>query len=178
MDDKIGETKVKRFYSGIGSRNVPDKVVEQIFRISVFLAERNYILRSGAADGCDAAFEVGCDSVSGEKEIYLPWKRFNGHSHGIDSPTLKTYLEARKLAEKYHPEWKHLSEAARKFHTRNVYQVLGESLCEPVSFVVCYTNDGKASGGTGQAMRIALDWGIPIYNLYYDDTYDKLANNI
>ena len=39
----------------------------------------------------------------------------------------------------------------------------------PSNFVVCYTPDGKASGGTGQAIRIAEYYNIPIYNLFYEN---------
>lgn len=164
-----------KYYSGIGSRTLPEKIEEQIFRASIFLAERNYVLRSGGADGSDTAFEVGCDSVAGKKEIYLPWENFN-HKKGIDSPKLETYKKAQEIASKYHPSWTYLKPYAKKFHTRNVYQVLGKDLHTPVEFVVCYTQDGKASGGTGQAMRIAKKRGIPIFNLYYDDAYDKLIS--
>ncbi len=45
------------------------------------------------------------------------------------------------------------------------FQVLGSDLETPVSFVVCWTIGGKISGGTGQALRIAKDLGIPIFNL-------------
>ncbi len=54
---------------------------------------------------------------------------------------------------------------------RNCYQVLGEDLSTPVDFVVCWTPDGAESetsrktGGTGQAIRIAADLGIRVYNL-------------
>lgn len=160
-------------YSGIGSRTVPEKVIEQILELSVLLAQKGMILRSGGADGADTAFEVGCDSVNGQKEIYLPWKGFNDNT-GIDSTKIDTYDEAQQIAEEYHPAWKYLKHYSKKFHTRNVYQVLGKDLNSPVEFVVCYTQDGKASGGTGQAMRIAEANNIPIYNLYFPETYDNL----
>lgn len=52
--------------------------------------------------------------------------------------------------------------------SRNSYQVLEKDLNTPVEFVLCWTKDGKASGGTGQAMRIAKDKNIPIFNLKTD----------
>lgn len=51
------------------------------------------------------------------------------------------------------------------FMSRNVYQVLGPNLDDPVEFIICWTKDGKASGGTGQAIRIANDYGVPVFNL-------------
>ena len=43
--------------------------------------------------------------------------------------------------------------------------MLGPKLDAPSDFVLCWTEDGEASGGTGQAMRIAAAHGVPVYNL-------------
>ena len=61
---------------------------------------------------------------------------------------------------------------------RNCHQVLGQDLKTPVDFIVCWTKDGGESGGTGQALRIARDLNIPVYNLYFEDTIDKIFNEI
>ena len=45
------------------------------------------------------------------------------------------------------------------------FQVLGSSLDSPAEFVLCWTADGEASGGTGQALRIAASHGVPVFNL-------------
>jgi hypothetical protein len=61
---------------------------------------------------------------------------------------------------------------------RNTYQVLGADLNMPADVVVCWTVDGKASGGTGQAMRIAKDYAIPIVNLYHQNQLDEWLDKI
>ena len=107
---------------------------------------------------------------NGRKEIYLPWRRFNeNHSplYGIDSNSLK-------MAEHYHPNWNRLNDSARKLMARNCYQVLGDNLDDPVDCIVCYTKTGGISGGTGQAMRIAVDKNIPIFNIQYKDWKQRL----
>ncbi len=86
---------------------------------------------------------------------------------------------ADKIAEANHPNWAACNDSARKLHTRNVYQVLGPGLGvvshETMSkFVVCWTKDGKASGGTGQALRIAAKYDIPIFNLFFDNALEQL----
>jgi hypothetical protein len=48
---------------------------------------------------------------------------------------------------------------------RNAMQVLGPDLDTPSKVVVCWTKNGKTSGGTGQALRISLYHGVPIFNL-------------
>jgi hypothetical protein len=44
--------------------------------------------------------------------------------------------------------------------------------------VVCWTSDGKASGGTGQAIRIAKYYEIPTYNLNNKEEKRDLTNLI
>jgi hypothetical protein len=48
---------------------------------------------------------------------------------------------------------------------RNTHQVLGKDCMTPCHMIVCWTSDGKPSGGTGQAIRIAEYYRIPILNL-------------
>lgn len=66
-------------YAGIGSRKTPKEILGLFDYLGRYFAKRRFLLRSGAADGADTAFEDGCDIYSGPKEIYLPWKGFNGN---------------------------------------------------------------------------------------------------
>lgn len=147
-----------KYYTGIGARDTPASICEGMSQIGAFLQSRGYILRSGGAEGADTAFAKFVDV----KEIYLPWKNFNGNTQGILPPFRGDFVE------KYHPRPKSLSESSKKLMSRNTYQVLGQDLNTKSEFVICWTKDGKASGGTGQAMRIAKDYGIPIYNMNGD----------
>lgn len=129
--------------------------------IGKYLAKQGCILRSGGAKGADTAFETGCDLVSGRKQIFLPWEKFNGNQ----SPLFTVTKEARLMAKRYHPAWENLGWRGRDFMGRNAYQMLGQTLLCPTSFVVCWTPNGKVVGGTGQALRMAEDLHIPIFNL-------------
>lgn len=153
-----------KIYTGIGSRSTPVEVMNLMTELAQFLTSKGYILRSGGANGADKAFEAGVSDVD-LKEIYLPWKGFNDH------PSLLYNIsdEAYTLAQKYHPAWDKLSTAAKKLIARDGYQVLGRNLKSPSEFVACWTKMGKITGGTGQALRIAKDKEIPIYNLFFDD---------
>lgn len=155
-----------KYYAGIGSRQTPEKLRGLIKEIVEKLEAKDYILRSGGADGADTFFE----EFTHKKEIYLPWKGFNDHPSNLFHIT----EEAREMAKKYHPRWEILSSSAKRLMARNCYQVLGFDLKTPVEFIVCWTKDGKIQGGTGQAMRIAKDLGIPIYNLQREDDVKKL----
>ena len=50
-------------------------------------------------------------------------------------------------------------------HSRNCHQILGYDLQSPVDAVVCWTPDGNVVGGTATAIRIALKYNIPVFNL-------------
>lgn len=157
-------------YAGIGSQSTPEPVLDLMTRLARRLCARGYVLRSGGAKGADTAFEAG--STVGASEIYLPWPRFRGHASELCHPKDAAF----ELAQKFHPAWHRCSIAARKLHARNVYQVLGPDLDSPSVFVLCWTVDGQATGGTGQAMRIAKAYDIEIFNLFHAGTVDRLAD--
>jgi hypothetical protein len=162
-----------KYFAGIGSRETPNGVKPMIEEVCSMLYKNNFVLRSGGAPGADLMFE---SSFEGEKEIYLPWKGFNQNVSNLflDRFEQKIVLEARELAKKHHPNWTGLSGSAKDLMTRNSFQVLGQDLSTPVDFIVCWTQGGLIKGGTGQAMRIAKNLGIPIFNLYDKDCLHKL----
>ena len=147
-------------YAGIGSREAPPEALERCRELAGLLERLGFVLRSGGATGCDAAFESGLLSPE-RAEIFLPWSGFMGHSSRFKSPT----PQAIALAQVTHPAWQHLDAHGRLQHARNSHQVLGADLRSPVRFVACWTPGGKQVGGTAQAMRIADSRGIQIFNL-------------
>ena len=153
---------MKRIYAGIGSRETPLTICAEMTQIAEQLDLFGFTLRSGGADGADTAFENGV--LLEAPQVFIPWKGFNSRK-GILVPDAVS-LEAAKIASKFHPNWERLTYGARKLHTRNVAQVLGSDLKTPCDFVICWTKDGKASGGTGQALRIAAAYNVKIYNLF------------
>ncbi|UQS95003.1 DNA processing protein [Pseudanabaena phage Pam2] len=161
----------KKFYAGIGSRETPQDVLESMQYIAQKLGEGGYTLRSGGADGADTAFYNGANKQGlPTPKVYLPSAWFNGHRHNpncgfFDSTTASTWGEALELVNKYHPAPDKLTEYARKLMARNAYQILSTTLEDPVDFVICWTKGGKLVGGTAQAMKIAIDFEVQIYNL-------------
>ncbi len=171
------------YWTGIGSRETPNSVCMSLSDIGYEIGRNpNFCLRSGAADGADTSFEWGNYLAIGYSEIYLPWKGFNKDSeqrHGLDNSDLyldrfsnDIVFQAKEIAEKFHPKWRYLTHGAKLLHTRNVFQLLGRDLDKQSDFVVCWTKDGKASGGTGQALRIANHFKIPIFNVYNPLDYE------
>jgi hypothetical protein len=148
------------YYAGIGSRETPLDILSLFKIVGAYLATKGLILRSGHAPGADSAFEVGCDKVNGKKEIFLPWRRFESS----DSNLIVNDPKAFEIAEKFHPYWGRLSDGAKKLQARNSHQVLGWDLNTFSDFIICWTKGGKSQGGTGQAIRIAKNYNIPIFD--------------
>jgi hypothetical protein len=159
-----------KVYTGIGSRRTPKVILDFIFLIAQELGKQGYILRSGGANGADTFFERGCDSINGQKEIYLPEKGFNGNGSELYIIPNKAY----RIAKEYHPYYYKMKQYTKNLMARNIQQVLGQILKDPTDFILCWTPDGAGAhdkppssrtGGTGQAIRVALDYNIPVHNL-------------
>jgi len=153
-----------RFYAGIGARATPPEILSLMTRAAFALTKRGYVLRSGRAIGADSAFERGAGRNA---QIFLPAAGWRGSASALHPETLGAELwgRARAIAAAHHPAFAGLSRFVQALHTRNVFQVLGCSLDNPAEFVLCWTADGEASGGTGQALRIAASHGVPVFNL-------------
>lgn len=149
-----------RPYAGIGSRQTPKLICNRMTALATALELCGFTLRSGGAEGADQAFEAGVQNPA-NKEIYLPWRGFEGNPSPLYNPS----PAAMQLAAKYHPAWERCTAGMRKLHARNCHQMLGKNLDLPVEFVLCWTSGGQMKGGTAQALRIAVDYKIPIYNL-------------
>ena len=126
-------------------------------------------MRSGGAGGADQSFERGVDKANGKKEIFLPWRNFEGS----DSKLIVSDERAFEIAKRFHPYWHNLKQGAQKLQSRNSHQVLGWDLNTPSKFVICWTEKGKGKGGTGQSLRIATEYKIPIFDA---GRFDSIEN--
>jgi hypothetical protein len=162
-------------YAGIGSRETPKHILDIMSHIAGYLALEGWTLRSGHADGADKAFEQGLEIMElqlpeAHKEIYLPWKGFNGSTSRLHPELYPFSGQEMSMAANVHPNWRACSPSAQRLHTRNVRQILGLEaihgpIVTPAKFVVCWTEGGKMKGGTSQAIRIADSCDIPVINL-------------
>lgn len=125
--------------------------------VAVFLESEGYTLRSGGADGADAAFELGATTL---KDIYLPWKGFNKN----DSTLYEVGDDATALMRTIHPTPDKLRDSVARLHGRNCYQVLGVDLVTPSDFLLCWTTDAVRTGGTRTAIVLAERSKIPVLN--------------
>jgi len=163
----MNKMKNKKYYTGVGSRETPLNILNYMIEISKKLEKQGYIIRSGGANGADMAFEKEISKEN--KEIYLPWKGFNENKSNLflQKFNINIQNEAKnKAIETMGIEhWNNLSDAAKKLHTRNVFQVLGEDLKTKSNFLICWTKKGTIKGGTATAIRLALKNKIKVFNL-------------
>ncbi len=170
-------------YTGIGARKTPDNILTLMDDIAVDLGDRGFTLRSGGADGADTAFEEGCDSVDGKKEIYLPWEGFNNNPSKLFNVTACAYEAAEEI---YGARWRNISVPVRQLMARNMQQLAGKELDNYTDFVVCWTSDGcttkstrtNNTGGTGQAIAYGDTLSVPIFNLKNDNDFSRLMKYI
>lgn len=184
-----------KYYTGIGSRNTPEPILELMRKIGYKMALMGYTLRSGGATGADTAFALGhddaerarrdrslaCWSVTTrecpyEAEIYLPWEGFNGQTTEQYGRYLMTNPKAQEIASSIHPAWNKLSKGAKALHTRNVYQVLGQDLNTPSTSVIFYAEPqgNSVKGGTRTAVELAKIHGVPVFNLWYEQVQERM----
>ncbi|MBC8121557.1 MAG: hypothetical protein H7Y22_06940 [Gemmatimonadaceae bacterium] len=156
---------VNRFYTGIGSSQVPSDIAALFLLIAQHLAAQGMILRTGPSKGTDAAFAAGaCE----QRQVFLPHSGAGGYKDGsvvIDPNIIK---RATAIAVTVHPNWKTYNDFQRKAHTRAVYLVLGSDLISPSAYVLCYTpinNRGQVEGATRTVLALANERRIPVYNL-------------
>jgi hypothetical protein len=176
-----------RVIAGIGARITPPKIQQVMYDLGYALAKQGRMLHSGGAENADRPFQDGveayCKSVNirpcERQKIFIPKAYFKGLSADndrgiIDFQKTDNYNTAIELAKNIYID----KEAAKNWPDwmeglmgRNGYQVLSEDLNTPVNAVICWTKDGsldgstKSSGGTGQALRLAYNNNIPVFNL-------------
>jgi hypothetical protein len=170
-------------YAGIGSRDTPADVLELIESLASGFAARGWTLRTGGSSGADQAFYRGAIAAHGRVELYLPWPGFEAASRRSDDARVRTCSrpsdDAYLLARKFQQTWDALTPASRSLLARDGHQVLGDDLETPVQLIVCWTPDGgldggdPASGGTGQALRIAHHRHLPVLNLARADNVHR-----
>lgn len=155
----------------IGSRLTPQRELDFTTAIAQEFAGSGWILRSGAAKGMDKAGEAGFDK--GIKEIYLPWRGFDGHTSPLIAPDFPNWEVAVKLMLYLHPNAAAVKQKQSlvKLLARDVYQILGADLATPSDLVLCWTPGGELIGGTALALRVC-SWyqqetgkEIPIINI-------------
>jgi hypothetical protein len=155
-------------YTGIGSRDITYQEAQDIKEISSKLSNAGWTVYSGNAQGADIAFQLGSQGK------YVTWLPFPGFNYQRFKPEYNKMVcdlseEAKKSVSKYHPAPDKLKSGHQLMMARNYHQVMGcpqKSLAPSKLVICCATPQGNTCrGGTSQAVRVAIDKGIPWVNI-------------
>lgn len=168
---QIEQKDIEKYVAFVGSRKAGMKIMERYKPLVLEYERRGYILRSGNAYGFDKIINYVHPA---SREIYLPYADFGGEAEGnIMIPSeFSNYSKAVEIVRKLHPN-RNLSDIHIRYLARDVYQVLGKDLNTPSEIVYCWSEDGaekleeitEKTGGTAMAIRVALNYHIPVVNL-------------
>lgn len=181
-----------RFWTGVGSRSITQEEQE----LAVYVAEtitRHFgmVLRSGAAEGADTAFQKGVCNVDPKYcQIWTPWNSFRPKEQHVGFPSCSYITPTTEMFEKSRkafidtgiiPWFDNMKQGAQKLHGRNFYQVAGKH-GEPLSRICIYIADedanGEVKGGTRSAVLVSRHYDIPTYNLRIKEQRELLLSKI
>lgn len=166
-------------YAGIGSREIPWTVRDQMTSIAKQLSPTGWLLRSGHATGADQAFERGAN----QKEIHLPWDGYEHATACRDYIVPRPTAQIAQIAADHHPKWDVLtssgkpvlSDTVKLLMCRNVTIILGTDLISPVKMVICWTPGAKLKGGTAHGIKVARTYQIPVFNIASAEDQTRLC---
>ena len=72
------------------------------------------------------------------------------------------------MVARHHPAWQRCGRGARSLHGRNhaiIHGVSNAGTDRLVDAVVCWTPDGRLTGGTATGIRMARAAGVPVLNM-------------
>ena len=151
-------------YAGVGARRTPPAVLASMRDMARELGALGWHLRTGGAAGADSAFARA--APEGQRTVFVPWQGYNRWDAAACRVLGAREIEAmREAAAAHHPAWERCGEKVRDLHARNVAVLLGADMGQAVDAMVCWTDRGRVSGGTGMAIRLARHHGLPVLNL-------------
>ena len=160
-------------YAGVGARRTPAPVLASMRDMARELAARGWHLRTGGAAGADSAFARA--APAGQRTVFVPWQGYNRWDGAACRLLGADEIEAmRKAAASHHPAWERCSQSVQDLHARNVAVLLGADMAQAVDAMVCWTDKGRISGGTGMAIRLARHHGVPVLNLAETDPREAM----
>jgi len=171
-------------YTGIGSRQLPRKLLDLMEALGLKLRGKGYKLRTGDAPGADRAFALGASKDLKPKDLdnflelyaplgdqrYLP--SLLSSARRVPPREGPVFDELMQLLKQYHPSTpsgvKLHTHPSFRYHFRNPLQLFGANMDKPSDFVMAAVNpkyfktkDLRDLGGTGQNLRIAKAKDIP-----------------
>lgn len=179
----------------VGSREAPEMHCEVLEEAAIEVLRSGGKILTGDAVGVDMAGRnaitraIDETGLSGHRfgEIHMPTLKnkelkdgdLSGAVIGHHS-TESTYWFANTIAALARGSFEGLSDFGIWLHSRNPYQILGNTLKDPVSIVLTSAEPTSrgCKGGTNTALRIAAARNIPIINLQTQAGMELLSSFI
>lgn len=170
---------VKTFYF-LSTHDISEDIHNMATTLSSKLIELGYVFRY-SGDTRSKTESAIFTIAKNKSEVYLPWKKFNLNV----KPTVarpKDY--AYKHAAIYHKKINDMSPTVKNFLARSIHIMLGEDLLTPLTFLICYSEDGaelskdidyKNNVTTGFFIKVCEDLDIPVFNLKNVDAKKRLV---
>lgn len=165
-------------YAGIGNKKTPENIINIIKIVAILLSHDKYVCATGACTGADQAFAEGTIMANGFVHLHVPWESYEIGWRSKLKGHIRTFVlkdddvEAYNTVAIFHPAYHKLSPSVKALHARSY------NIVKNASFMVCWTEDGQVTGGTGQAIKIATYFHLPIYNLGNEKTFNDMLTAI
>lgn len=181
--------QINKYAAIVGSRSAPIWALELMIRAGRTLCDLGYAFSSGDAYGSDRAGWYGAKQSKKWNDlpnrIYIIRNGFLGR-YVYDNPFFYDYEQfkdtipqAQAMAANARGGFGGLSRSGIALHTRNVFQVYGDSLDKPIQFFLCYaeakSKTSRLSGGTNTAFQLAKELNLEyFFNLYWGEDVNEL----
>ncbi|ARV76951.1 hypothetical protein PHABIO_320 [Pseudomonas phage Phabio] len=174
---------MSRWVAIVGSRNTPEPILELMIRLGRTYTDMGIGDSSGDAFDSDRAGWYGAKQ---SKEFDITGCRIflnKGFRNGQSISNFPGFIDTRyncpkkdmaeAMALKARGTFAGLNAWGIELHTRNVYQIFGLNLDEPVEACIFYAEPKRndtVSGGTNTAYQLAKEGKIPVIkNLYLEE---------
>ena len=166
---------IYRPYAGIGNPKAPPNIVAQCKELGHYLSEREFTLRTG---GGKTEVEEAFEDTTENKELFLPWKKFNDK----ESKICHYDQSVADIAKRLQPGYEGLEFWRQSFFNRTVGLMLGKNGKSPVRLLICWSQDGvehakdrtSSTGFIGIAISAAGLLRIPVFNLKNENTVSRI----
>lgn len=188
--DRDAVQSKSKSYTVYGQDTISEEIEERIMTLVPLLMKNKYVLRMGGDN--HNKLEEAFSPLHMYKEIYLPWGNANKQlaaSATRKRPSMYAYriavnsfLNSRKEASE--EKFNNLPFGVKASLAKDSHLMYGEELNDQVSFVIINTKCGstsfvrdmdfKALGRASNWIQYAAKFGIKIYNINNDTSYNEL----
>lgn len=173
--------------AGVGSRTVPEEILELMIRLGRTYTDYGWMWSSGDAYDSDRAFLYGAELSDRYQEVGAQvflhkdgannrWVARQPFYYDASTFPADVSTQARTMACQARGGFHGLYESGIALHTRNVYQIHSADLTHTVEALWYYAQpigkreNEKVKGGTNTAVQLAKEAGVPLRNnLFFDD---------